>query len=193
MGQHLVFRGHGSRGILHDHKAAVDTPLGGEEPGQTVGKGSVDHTLNAPLGDTGDLRTGDTQEIEGQRHGLSVEVSAGNHRLVLTEQQRIVRYGIELNIHFALDKSQSVPHRAVNLGNAAQSIGVLHSGSLATLQDLTAIGEQTEIFCHLNLADMAPDSVHALLEGIQLAGEGRQGQRADQIRQTSCLHGIIQV
>src|SRR5699024_4735617 len=130
---------HGGGGVLDDHEAAVDAAVGGEEAGQAVGEGGVDHALNAPLGDAGQLRAGDAQEVEGQGHGLPVEVAPGDHRLVLTEQQGVVGDGVELDVHPAPDELQGVPHRAVNLGDAPQGVGVLDPGPLAAGEDLAPL------------------------------------------------------
>src|SRR5699024_1249649 len=67
VGQDLVLRGHIGGGVLDDHEAAVDAAVGGEEAGQAVGEGGVDHALNAPLGDAGQLRAGDAQDRKSTR------------------------------------------------------------------------------------------------------------------------------
>ena len=131
MGQDFILRSHGGGGVLDDHKAGIDAALGGEEAGQAVRKGGVDHALGAALGNTGDLAAGDAQKIKGQRHGLAVEIAAGDHRLVLQEQQRVVGDGVQLDLHTAADKLQAVPDGAVDLGDAAQGVGILHPGALA--------------------------------------------------------------
>lgn len=122
-----------------------------------------------------------------------MEVAAGDHRLILAEQQGVVRHRVELDVHLALNECQSIPDSTVDLRDTAQSVGVLDPCPLAPLQDLAAVGEEPEILRHLDLADVAPGGVHPLLEGAQLPRQRRQGQGADEVRQLGCLECVVEV
>ena len=81
----------------------------------------------------------------------------------------------------------------MDLGDAAQGVGVLYARALAAGQDLGALCEKAHVFGHLNLSGVAAGGVHPLLESVQLSGEGGQRQGADQIGHPGRLEGVIEV
>ncbi len=192
MGQHLVLRHHGGGGVLHDHKAGVDAGLGGEEGGQAVGQGGVDHPLGAALGGVGNLRAGDAQSVEGDGHGLAVEVAAGDDRLVLQEDQGVVGDGVELDLHLIPDIVQGVPDGAVKLGDAPQGVGVLHPVLLAVVQNFGALQQLAHVLGHQHLALLAADLMDAGVKGVAQAGEALEVHRADDVAQLGGADGVIQ-
>ena len=122
-----------------------------------------------------------------------MEVSAGDDRLVLREEEGVVGDGVELDIHLGLDKLQRVPYGPVDLGDTAQGVGVLNPGVLAVAQDLAALCQQADVLRHLDLPDLSPDRVHPLLKSVQLSGEGGEGHGGHQVRKLGRLDGVVEV
>ena len=81
----------------------------------------------------------------------------------------------------------------MDLGHAAQGVCVLYPVALGLLQDLGALGEQADVLRHLHLPLLTADGVDPDVEGVELAGQRRQRQGADQIGQTGGADGIIEV
>ena len=65
-----------------------------------------------------------------------MEVSTGNDRLIIQKQQRVVSDGIQLDLNLAPHIFQCIADSTVELGNAAQSVSVLHTVLLAVVQNL---------------------------------------------------------
>ena len=91
----FVFRYHGRRRILSDHKSGADAAVFGQKARKSFGKGRIDQPLRSPLGYVGQLGYGHLHEIEGQSHRLPVEVSAGDDLILIGEYQRIVGHRVD--------------------------------------------------------------------------------------------------
>ena len=91
----LVFGNHGGRCILCNHETGADAAVLGQEGRQTLGQCRIHQALRPTLGNIRKFRNSDLQEVEGQRHGLSVEVPAADYFILIREYNRIIRYCID--------------------------------------------------------------------------------------------------
>ena len=128
MARHLVL-GHQRRGRhLSHHEAGVQAGVGCEERRQP-GERGVGQLLDPPLADGGELGERDGEEVGRKRHGLTVEVAAGEDRstvVAVGENKWIVGHRVHLDRDLGLDIVEHVAHRAVHLGRAADAVRVLH-------------------------------------------------------------------
>ena len=177
---------------MDDHIPGVHPRRGGEEGGQAVGQGGVHHPFDPPLRDPRQLGAGDPQSVEGDRQGLAVEVAPRDHRLILREDQGVVGDGVELDLHLLPDVVDGVPDGPVDLGDAAQGIGVLDPVLLAVVQDLRAGQQQAHVRGHRHLALLAPHLVDPGVEGVPQAGEGLEVHRGHRIGQLGGADRVVE-
>ena len=149
MGQHLVL-GHerGSR-VLEEHEPAVEARLLDEE-GRQAGHASVDEERGAALADRAELGAGDGGEVHGEGDGLPVEVAArddvpaaGRERARVDvrpggEDERVVGRRVDLHLDDAADVAEGIAGGPVDLGHAADRVGVLHLVRLAMVGALSS-------------------------------------------------------
>ena len=100
MSQYFILRYQGSSTILHDHITGIQSAALYQECGKSVVEGRIYKTLNTAFCHICKFSDSDTEEIKGESHGLSVEVSAGNDLLGLREDDRVVCYRV--HFHFYL-------------------------------------------------------------------------------------------
>ncbi|MPN33118.1 hypothetical protein SDC9_180601 [bioreactor metagenome] len=120
-----------------------------------------------------------------------MEVSAGNDRLVIQKQQRVVGDGIQLDLNLAPHILQRIADSAVELGNAAQGVGILHTVLLTVVQNLGTCQEPAHVGCHQHLTLLAADGVNAGIKRVAKAGERFEVQGTDGVGQLSGADGII--
>ena len=107
-----------------------------------------------------------------------MEVAAGEHRLVVGEDERIVRAGVELHREHAAQVVDGVVARAVHLGGATQGIRVLHAiAEHVRFGDATALGHGKDAGGRGNLAGMRPRRVDARIEGGTRTAQGLDTER----------------
>ena len=80
-----------------------------------------------PFGNGTDFRQRQRDLIGGKRHGLGVEIAAGDHFIGLGKHQRIIGDGIGLDLQGAAGKTQQIQHCSHHLRLATQRIGILHA------------------------------------------------------------------
>ncbi len=155
MGQDLVLRDEGGRGVLVDHHPRVDARRCGEERRQPAVEPRIDQQRRPPLADRAQLGDGDLGEVERQRDRLAVEVAAADDPPaagrdgVLTgdaaarEDERVVGRGVELDVEDAAQVVERVADRAMDLRRAAQRVGILDLVGVAVMAGLQAtVAEQ---------------------------------------------------
>src|SRR5690606_14928875 len=85
----------------------------------------VEHAVGATFGDRAEFGDGDRHEVghEGQR--LAVEVAARYHLAAFGEDDRVVHHRTQLDLDHPAGVGDGVGGGAVDLGGAAQRVGVL--------------------------------------------------------------------
>ena len=112
-----------------------------------------------------------------------MEVPAGEHGLVLGEDQRIVGAGVELHGEHAAKVVDGVVTGAVHLGGAAQGVGVLHAVAKdVRFGDAAALRQGEDAGGRGDLTRMRPRRVDARIEGGARAAQGLDTKRRDDVR-----------
>ena len=70
----------------------------------------------APFGDVGQFGDSHGHEIQGQGHGLAVEIAAQQKVAAVAENQRVVGGGVHFNLDNAFGVADGVLAGAVHLG-----------------------------------------------------------------------------
>ena len=120
-----------------------------------------------------------------------MEVAAGNDGFIVRENKRIVRDRIQFAFDDRFNIFQRVPHRTMNLRNAAQRVRILHTVVLGSVNDFGALEQFPHMFCHQHLSFLAAGFVDPLVKGVFQAGQGLKIHRSDNIRHPGCPLGII--
>ena len=157
------------RGILRNHKAAVQPGVRHEEFGQFARPG--DQFVGATLGDVAQLGQGDRQEIHRQSDRLSVEIARRDDHVLLGEDRRIVRRGVDFRGQHALHIVDRVLRGSVNLRHAAERIGVLHV-VLGAGDQFAAFEQPADIPGRGELPPVGADQVHLVAERLDTTVEG---------------------
>ena len=179
--------GHERRGRdLGRHEPRLHPRIARQEGRQPGGQVGVHDALDPPFGEPGERRQGDPQYVEGEGHGLAVEVAAREHRAV--EHERVVGGRIQLHGDQLLRERHALPHRAQYLGGAPQRIRVLHAGVVVAvrLADLRVREELTQQRRGALLEPVRPGLVDARVEWL-----GRPAGRL-QAHRRSCVGGTPQ-
>ena len=171
-------------GDLRHHEAGLDAGAGGEEGGQALVQGGIEEALGAALGDAGELVDGDGEVVEGEGEWSAVEVAAGDDLVgvsgagVVDEDERIVRGTVEFGGEDAAGFGEGIPCGTVDLGDAAEAVGVLDAGSAGAMGsgDGGALEECEQVLGAVELAGMGAGVVEAGVEGCGGAAESLQGE-----------------
>ena len=114
-----------------------------QEGRQPVVEARVEEQRHPPLADGAELRDGQLGEVERQRDRLAVEVAAADdeavpgrqgvlrHVAASGEDERIVGRGVHLDVEDAVEVVEGVAGGAVDLGHAADRVGVLDAVAVA--------------------------------------------------------------
>src|SRR5690606_6183988 len=115
----------------------------GEEGGQPVGAGDVEHPVGAALGHAGHVGDGDGEEVQHVGERGAVEVAVGFHAPVV-EEHGVVDGGGEFGVGGGFGVADGVAGGPVHLGCAAQRVGVLDAGAVgsAVAGDDGGVGEE---------------------------------------------------
>ena len=111
--------------VLGDHQAGVDARVVGEERREAGAALHVEEAVRAALGDRGDVRDGDGEEVEDVADRRAVEVAVGLHAPVGRDDGVVDRRG-ELAVGDQRRVGDRVAGGAADLRRAAQRVGVLH-------------------------------------------------------------------
>src|SRR5438128_140012 len=76
MRQHFILAHQRGSGDLRQHKSRIEAGAGGEKRRQTFIQRWIDEALKPPLGNSRERAERDAKEIEHERYGLAVEISA---------------------------------------------------------------------------------------------------------------------
>ena len=167
VGEHLAVGHQGRRRVLGQHQARVEARVAGQERRQVVVEGRVEQPVDPPLGDVGQLGQGDGQEVEHEGQRLAVEVADRDHLVGLGEHHRVVGDRAQLALHHLAGEGDHVPAGPVDLGGAAQRVGVLDGvvGVAVAGQDGRPGEHGPEVGRAGHLAGMGAELVEAGLEG----------------------------
>ena len=142
--------------------------MAGKKRGQAFVEGGVHQPVDAAFGNARQRRQRDGQKIELERQRLAVKIAAGENFVV--ENQRIVGGRVHLDRENAAGFRQRIQHRAVNLRNRAQRIGILHAAAAAVrFANLAAFEEAHQARRAHQLAGLRAGLVDARVEGPRRA------------------------
>ena len=162
VGEDLRFIEESGGGDVGDHEARGDAGSFGEEGRETFVDVGVDEAVDAALGDGHEGGESDGGGIEGERERRAVEIAAGED-VALREDEGIVGGGAGFNFKGGEGMGERVADGAVDLGHAAEAIGVL----------------QPRVVVAVGLANLAVgEQVAEMLGGGDLAGVGTSGMDA---------------
>ena len=190
MGVHLVFRHHGRRRVLGNHKARADAAVSSQESGQPR-KLRVDQALKPALRDVGQLGDGHARHVHGNGDGLAVEVAARNGLVVIGENERIVGDSVNLAREHVPAVAQRVAAGAVDLRHAADGIGVLHLVRIGVVRQIAALEQRQQVGGSVHLPLVAAQGVHLGVKGLFNAERRLGRQRADNVGCLAQVHGVI--
>ena len=155
--------------VVGDHHAGVDPGVGRQERRQAVRAGAVEQPVGAPLDQRAEVGDGDGEEVADVGERRAVEVAARLDPAV-AQDHRVVDGGHQLVTGDGLGVGDGVARRAVDLGRAAQRVGVLDPGvALAVAGDDGRPGQQP---AQVGGADRLPG---LRAQGLEVGGEGAVG------------------
>ena len=195
VGEDFVLRHERRRRVLRDHQPGVHAGARGEVLRQVAVVVAVEEHGRAALGDVGQLRERDREEVGGERDRLAVEVAGGvgearvaavRRRPVLAEakierltlvgeEERVVGGGVDLALRDGARVFDGVPRRAVDLRSAAQGVRVLHGAG--ALDEVAALDELAHARGAADLAGMPAGLMHLRVERARAAAHRLEGQR----------------
>mmetsp|Transcript_1111 Transcript_1111/g.3986 ORF Transcript_1111/g.3986 Transcript_1111/m.3986 type:complete len:289 (-) Transcript_1111:759-1625(-) len=126
--QRLVLRRQRSRSAVRNHEPRVESAVDDEECRQLAEVG-VHQTLDAALGDVGQLLDADGEVVAHLRGILPVEVATAQQAVILGEHHGVVGGTVDLSVENAGDELDGVVCDAVHLRHAAEGVGVLHGAA----------------------------------------------------------------
>lgn len=189
VGEDAEFGDEGGGGDLEHHEAGFEAGVLGEEGGETFVEGGIDEAVDAAFADAGEGAEGEGGVVEGEGEGLAVEVAAGEG--VVVEDEGVIGGGVEFDVDDAADFGQSIGGGAVDLGGAAEGVGVLDvAAGLVGGADLGAIEPLAEAGRGGDLAGVGAGAVDAFVEGGGRATEGVEGEGAGGVRGFEEVLGI---
>ena len=121
-----------------------------------------------------------------------MEVTAGDACSVLFEDQRVVSYGVDLDINVLFDIVDSVLGSTVNLRCAAQGVSILYADFALTCGVLAAFQEADKVLRSNALAVVRTNLVYSRLKSIGNAVLCLEAERIGDIGNLCQLDGIIQ-
>ncbi len=155
----------GGLGVLGDHQPRVDPGVVREERRQPVRPVLVEQPVGAALADRAEVGGDDREEVQDVRDGRAVEVAVGLDPAV-GKNHRIVDGGGQFAARDDGGVVEGVAARAVDLGGAADRVGVLDPGRVVlVMAGQSRTGEHAQ---HVVRA-RALTGVRA--DGVQLGGE----------------------
>ena len=162
--QLLVLADDGGSSILRNHEPGVQSRIGNQEFGD-VAAVARNQAVGAAFGNASQFRHGDGEEVHYQCQGLPVEVASGDNQVILHEDGRVVRYGVDFAFHDGCHVHDAVFAGAVYLRHAAEGIGVLHP-CLFFLLEFGTFQQGADVACRLDLSRMGTGILDLRQEGI---------------------------
>src|SRR5579864_6406160 len=167
MRQYFVLAGQRRGYYLRHHESGIESRVARQKRRQAFVERGIDQAFDAPLRDPRQSAERDRHVVERESQRLAVKVAAGDHvafRLffIADEDQRVVDGGVHLGLKSTRAKFQRVAHRAVDLGNAAKGVSVLHAAAVdVRLADLAAGDQAAQIRGNFSLSGMRARGVNA--------------------------------
>ena len=174
--QNFVFRYQCRRGVLSQHVARVEARLFRQKRRQPA-QVRVDQALHPPFGNVGQLGQADAQVVQGHGYGLPVEVAAVQDDAVMGKQQRVVGDCVRLQHQPLRHVVHHVRYRSVYLGNAAQTVRILHFGRVVWLYSAAARRQAADALGDPPLAGEGAQRVDTRIKGGAVGLERFQSQR----------------
>ncbi len=189
MGMDLVFADQGRRSVLSNHHPRVQTRIRGQERWQTR-QVWIDHLLDAALAHIGQGATREAQIIQDHRQGLTMEEPRAEDLTCHRIYNRIVRHSsqfIPQDIHHMLQCGLEGP---MNLGHAAQAIGILHAITLImTLDHLAAPQHASHIGSRAGLPITTLEFRQPLAKRLRRSHQSLQADGRNDVRHPGQVHG----
>ena len=110
-----------------------------------------------------------------------MEVAAGEDVPVVRENQRVVGDGIDLRLNHLADIVVGHAAGPVDLGQAAQGVGILHPGLALVDRQPAALQDLPEVGCHVYLSLVGANGLNTGVVGIDNALQGVNGERGGNV------------
>ena len=134
---------------------------------------------NAAFAHVAEISDSDFEVVRGQGDRFAVKVSRRDDLhviVVIDKDERVVIDGIELDIDNPAGISNGIADGTVNLGDAAQGVGVLDVAEIVLLHQSAPGQKFSQKGGAIDLAGMGTDSVNALIESPVGSVEGLQAE-----------------
>jgi hypothetical protein len=102
-------------GVLRQHKPGVHAGALGEEGRQADRECGVGEPVEASFGHDRDHRDAGADHVERQRDRRALEVGAGEHQVLIRQEDRVVGDGVELDFELHTGVRHRVTQRADDL------------------------------------------------------------------------------
>jgi hypothetical protein len=189
IGEDAEFGDEGGGGDLEHHEPGFEAGVPGEEGGEAFVERGIDEAVDTAFADAGEGAEGEGGVVEGEGEGLTVEVAAGEG--VVVEDEGVIGGGVQFDVDDAADFGEGIGGGAVDLGGAAEGVGVLDvAAGLVGGADLGAFEPQAEAGGAGELAGVGAGEMDALVEGGGRATEGVEGEGAGGVGGIEEVFGI---
>jgi hypothetical protein len=179
-GQDTAFGDEGGGGDLEHHAAGFQAGVVGEEGRESFAQGGVDEAVNAAFADAGQGGERNCEVIHGKGQVLAVEIASGED--LFSENEGIIRGGIQFYFEDAAGFGEGVEDGSVDLGGATEGVGVLHAAAgLVGFADFAAFEEFGEALGAAELAGVGADGVDARVKGFGRAFQGVEREGAGEV------------
>ena len=139
----------------------------------------IHHQRNSPLGQGAHFGNRQRDVIRRHRHGLGVEVTAGDHLVFLGEHQRVIGHRVGFHQQHFCGLAQLRQTRAHHLRLTAQRVRILYLVTvMVRISNLTGLRQQMAIHCgSVNLPALATYVMNTRVKRTTRAQHRLRGQR----------------
>ena len=188
-----VFSDQGSRDILRDHHSRVHPGQADQERRQPTNE-RIDQTIQTALCNPGKLCNCDTQQVGSHRHGFSVWVGLRQNAIVVrcSDNKWIVSRRSQFDIDLLFGVSQLVTTGPMNLGDRANTQGILGANAATVGNDFTACQQRAQSGTNELSTRMGFQCEDGLIKRIDLPFECLETHRTDDVRPVGQIERISQ-
>src|SRR6185369_2690243 len=146
---------------MRHHHPGIDSRIARQKRRQTR-QSRIDKPFHPSFRNSPERRHGDRRVVKPQCERLSMKIPARQDLAGVSEDQRIVRGAIDLNLECFPYVSQRIPNCAVDLWHTAKCIGVLNFPWSVAIRspNLATLGQLSQPPRALNLSPVWPYRVN---------------------------------